>query len=178
MLPIASIVSTAQNLGNALTNMAELNRRRHPKVPQRVLWPRSFAYLSWFLVVMWIGITIIGWVAFDETSDVGDLRTRWALYPFGLIGVLCLLFYYNQYVESHEDHLVYRTWLRRIHRIDYQDIVAYRVVTAQNAAGLRLWTKDGKNKYFQIRVFDLGPVIKYVREREVEDRTKPARWWR
>lgn len=178
MLPIANIVSAGQRFGEALTHQAEGNRRRHQNHPQRVLWPRFFAYLNWFLVVLWIGITIIGWVAFDETSDIGDLRTRWAFYPFGLLGIVLLLFYYNQYVESHDDHLVYRTWFRRVRRIDYRDIVAYRFATAENAGGLRLWTKDGKNKYFQIRIFDLGPAINYVQEHDVEDRTKPARWWR
>ena len=55
---------------------------------------------------MWLVLTTIGWVAFDETSDRGDLALRWAFYPFGIVGVVGLLMYYNCYAEAHDDHVV------------------------------------------------------------------------
>lgn len=172
-VPIPGIVRGGRNLGRGILADSVGNKNRHRKHPGRVLFPRKFAYLCWVLVVMWLVLTTIGWVAFDETSDRGDLALRWAFYPFGIVGVVGLLMYYNCYAEAHDDHVVYRTWLRRTHRIDYKDIMAYRIVPGQDFdAGLRLWTASGKEKLFQLPIYDMSKTLEYVRTHDVEDRTK------
>lgn len=179
MLPISAIVNIGRNTGEGILDRNAANKRRHKKHPERVLMPKSLGILCWFLVLLWVGVSAIGWIAFDENSDPGDLATRWGFSVFGVPAVVLLMFYYNSYAETYDDHIIYRTWLRRVHRIDYNQIVAYRHTRKPGREiGLTLWTSDGKRKFFQLRIFDLEPAIEYVKTHDVEDRTKPPRWWR
>lgn len=175
-VPVSGIVTGGRSLGRGILARSERNKHRHCKYPERVLFPRILAYLCWGLFLGWAALTTIGWLAFDETSDPGDLATRWAFYPFGMVGVLGLLLYYNSYVERHADHVVYRTWLRRTHRIDYKDIVAFRILPGQDStAGIRVWTTTGRRKFFQLPVFGMNEMIEYLATHDVEDRTKKKR---
>lgn len=172
-LPISGIVNAGQGLGMSILARSEQKKHRHPKYPERVLYPRVLAYLCWFVVFLWAVVTAIGWLVFDEASDPGDLAMRWAFYPFGIFAVVALPFFHNSYVESYEDHVIYRTWLRRVHRIDYSNIVAFRIVPgATSPAGIRVWTTAGKRKYFQFPVFGMKEMVEYVTTHNIEERGK------
>ncbi|HLS04088.1 MAG TPA: hypothetical protein VK030_04945 [Actinomycetales bacterium] len=172
-VPITAVVNIGRNVGETVLANSARNKRRHKKHPERVLMPGSQAIFCWLLVVLWLVMTAVGWFAFDETADRGDLALRWAFAPFGITGLVLLAFYYNSYVETYDDHVVYRTWLRRVHRIDYSEITAYRIVGGQNqAARLKIWTLDGRRKSFQLPIFDMAKTLEYLVENTVENRTK------
>lgn len=175
-VPIPAVVNIGRNLGETMLARSARNKRRHKKYPERVLMPVGQAILCWFLVALWIFVSAIGWFAFDETAEPADLALRWAFAPFGITGLVLLAFYYNSYVETYDDHVVYRTWLRRVHRIDYSEITAYRIVGGQyQAARLKVWTLDGRRKSFQLPLFDMGKLLEYLEQSAIENRTK-ERW--
>lgn len=144
---------------------AAAHHRVAPGAPARQLPPRFFLWLGVSMCAVAAVSVVGGLLEYSSSADSKDLVFAIGMGLFGgLLGLVTVARFVNPYQEFHDDKVVFRDMLRRVHTIEYGDIVAHKFVSARAAGNEILIIEDDEGTRLRVHLgwTDATPLLRHL----------------